>query len=146
MNTQHEERDLRARSISTTAESGSFQSAVLAHIASLAYPAPSLFGVRLALEEALVNAIHHGNGDDPDKKVWIIFQIGTQAVEFVIIDEGAGYNPAAVPNPTTPKNIEDPRGRGLLLMRTYMEECEWRGSGNIVRLRRTKDWQPAAVV
>lgn len=145
MNAQDLENGLHGQVISTTAESDGFQQNVLAMVGSWRYPEPFCFGVRLALKEALDNAIHHGNQDDPTKKVWILFRINPQDVEFVIVDEGPGFDPEDVPDPTLPENIEDPHGRGLLLMGYYMEQFETRGQGNIVRLRRTRAWEPPSV-
>ena len=79
-----------------------------------------IFGVRLAVEEALVNAVKHGNRNDPAKCVWASWHVGPNRVLVEIEDEGEGFDPRAVPDPCAPENIERSCGRGLLLMRTYM--------------------------
>jgi serine/threonine-protein kinase RsbW len=91
-----------------------------------------LFGVKLALEEALVNAIKHGNGLDPDKVVRIRCQLSQDFVEIDIEDEGEGFDPADVPDPTDDDNLEKPSGRGLMLMRAFMTSVEYHGRGNRV--------------
>src|SRR5262245_55109129 len=70
-----------------------------------------IFGIRLALEEALVNAIKHGNRLDPLKKVHINYKVTTRRFDIAIADEGPGFNPAGVADPLAPENLERPCGR-----------------------------------
>jgi len=91
-----------------------------------------VFSVRLALEEALVNAIKHGNQLDRAKKVYISYRFLTDRFEIRITDEGAGFDPADVPDPTDVENLERPCGRGLMLMRHYMTEVNYNNTGNSV--------------
>jgi serine/threonine-protein kinase RsbW len=93
-----------------------------------------IFGIRLALEEALVNAIKHGNQMDRDKKVAIVSVVRAEHFEIHITDEGNGFDPGDVPDPTAFENIERPCGRGLMLMRHYMNEVSFNGRGNSVRM------------
>jgi serine/threonine-protein kinase RsbW len=93
-----------------------------------------IFGIRLALEEALVNAIKHGNQMDRSKKVTISSVIHAERFEIHITDEGPGFDPGDVPDPTAVENIERPCGRGLMLMRHYMTEVYFTGRGNSVRM------------
>jgi len=93
-----------------------------------------VFGIRLALEEALVNAIKHGNQMDPGKRVFVNYRIADNRFEIIIRDEGAGFDPADVPDPTDIENLERPCGRGLMLMRYYMTEVHYNATGNIVAL------------
>jgi serine/threonine-protein kinase RsbW len=95
-----------------------------------------LFAIRLALEEALVNAIKHGNGSDPNKKVQIDYEVSTQEVRIRIEDEGPGFDPASLPDPTTSEFLERPCGRGILLMRHYMSRVTFIGRGNCVEMVR----------
>jgi serine/threonine-protein kinase RsbW len=95
-----------------------------------------VFGIKLALEEALVNAIKHGNQMDPNKKVHISYRISPNCFEVRIDDEGGGFDPEDVPDPMAPENLERPCGRGLLLMRHYMTEVTYHPPGN--RLSMTK--------
>src|SRR5262245_35325500 len=79
-----------------------------------------IFGIKLAVEEALVNAVKHGNQMDPGKFVRVSYLVQSGAFEISIRDEGPGFDPSDVPDPTAPENLERPCGRGLLLMRHYM--------------------------
>ena len=92
------------------------------------------FSIRLALEEALVNAIKHGNQLDRSKKVAISYRVQTDRFEITITDEGTGFDPADVPDPTAVENLERPCGRGLMLMRHYMTEVHYAGCGNCVSM------------
>jgi serine/threonine-protein kinase RsbW len=93
-----------------------------------------IFGIRLALEEALVNAIKHGNQMDRAKKVSIAYQVQPERFDIHITDEGSGFDPGDVPDPTAVENIERPCGRGLMLMRHYMSEVNFNPQGNSVRM------------
>ena len=93
-----------------------------------------LFGIRLAVEEALVNAIKHGNQMDRAKQVRIRYTLRAQLFEIHIADEGPGFDPADVPDPTAIENLERPCGRGLMLMRHYMSEVSFSSQGNTVRM------------
>lgn len=132
----------KGHAVSTSHEAHQFQKEVIRGIEARSYPANFVFGVRLALEEALANALRHGNGENPAKRVWLIYDIGSREVLFVIIDEGKGFDPESVPDPTDSLHLEEPSGRGIFLMRAYMEEVDYRGCGNIVRMRRSREWSP----
>jgi serine/threonine-protein kinase RsbW len=93
-----------------------------------------IFGIRLALEEALVNAIKHGNQMDRSKTVAIAYAVHAERFEIHITDEGNGFDPTDVPDPTAVENIERPCGRGLMLMRHYMSEVSFNPRGNCVRM------------
>jgi serine/threonine-protein kinase RsbW len=95
-----------------------------------------IFSIKLALEEALVNAIKHGNQMDRGKKVRISCRIGPERFDIDIADEGCGFDPEDVPDPMAAENLERPCGRGLLLMRHYMTEVVFHPPGN--RLSMTK--------
>jgi serine/threonine-protein kinase RsbW len=96
-----------------------------------------VFSIRLALEEALVNAIKHGNQMDRSKKVFIAYRFLADRFEIRIVDEGPGFDPADVPDPTAVENLERPCGRGLMLMRHYMTEVEYQGRGNSVSMKKS---------
>lgn len=92
------------------------------------------FAMRLGLEEALSNAIRHGNGGDPLKKIRIRYDVTPEKIDVTIADEGSGFNPGCVPDPTVRENLEIPSGRGIMLMRAYMNCVEFNDLGNQVRL------------
>ncbi|MCI0377553.1 MAG: ATP-binding protein [Gemmataceae bacterium] len=96
------------------------------------------FGVRLALEEAIVNGIKHGNRDDPNKFVEVVYRVTSNEIIAEIEDQGPGFNPQALPNPLSPENIERPGGRGVFLMRHYMSSVEYNERGNRVTLSKVK--------
>jgi serine/threonine-protein kinase RsbW len=90
--------------------------------------------VRLALEEAVVNGLRHGNQGDPSKCVRVLYRVAPEAVLAEVQDEGAGFDPARVPDPTLPENVDRPGGRGLVLMRHFMTWVEFSARGNRVTL------------
>ena len=96
-----------------------------------------LFGIKLALEEALVNAIKHGNQMDRAKQVRISYRLLADRFDVHITDEGNGFDPADVPDPTAVENLERPCGRGLMLMRHYMTEVAFNERGNCVTMSKT---------
>ena len=98
------------------------------------YSERDIFGIRLALEEALVNAIKHGNQMDRAKKVHIAYRVDPERFDIHIRDEGTGFDPQDVPDPTDVENLERPCGRGLWLMRHYMSEVDFGTRGNTVRM------------
>ena len=92
----------------------------------------------LALEEALVNAIKHGNRMDSAKTVTVRYAVGAKRIVIEIQDQGPGFNPGSVPDPTLPENLENPSGRGLMLMRVYMDDVKHLGCGNCVRMTKSR--------
>ncbi len=99
----------------------------------------ALFAIRLALDEALNNAISHGNQRDPSKKVTIRYTITDDAISIRVTDEGTGFNPADVPDPRLPENITRPHGRGIMLMRAYMTEVDYDDNGKTVVLLKQRN-------
>jgi len=98
-----------------------------------------IFGIKLALEEALINAIKHGNGMDPSKRVHIRYQVDPQRFDIAIADEGRGFEPLNVPDPRADENLERPNGRGLLLMRHYMTEVVYHPPGNRLTMAKVRN-------
>jgi serine/threonine-protein kinase RsbW len=111
---------------------------VSAALARLGYPSRDCLGVRLALEEAVINGLRHGNGGDPAKRVRVRYGVGPAGVLAEVEDEGPGFDPARVPDPTLPENRELSGGRGLLLMRHYMTWVRYCGRGNRVTLYKAR--------
>ena len=92
--------------------------------------------VRVALAEAISNAILRGNGDAQHKHVRVRATVSDEAVVFDVVDEGQGFDLGADrPDPTLPENLEHEEGRGLFLMKSLMDNVErFQADGNVVRL------------
>jgi len=86
--------------------------------------------MQLALEEGLANAIKHGNKMDPDKQVTVECFLNEDVVRVVIKDEGRGFNLDEVPDPTLPENLDKPSGRGVMLMKAFMDDVIYNDIGN----------------
>ena len=94
----------------------------------------SLFGLRIALEEAIVNAIKHGNKLDRSKHVKIKASISPGQAEIEVEDEGPGFDRATVPNPLHADNLEKSTGRGILLIESYMTKVSWDRGGRRLKM------------
>ena len=102
------------------------------------YGQEECFAIRLAVEEAIINAIKHGNKFDPGKSLTVSAEVGDRLTAITIADEGQGFDPVTVPDPTADENLEKPCGRGIMLMRAYMDEVAYNQRGNTVRLVKHK--------
>jgi serine/threonine-protein kinase RsbW len=107
---------------------------VIAQMETLGYDEDQRFAVRLASEEALVNAMKHGNQMDPNRHVRLFYRVLSDRVEIHVCDEGQGFDPKCVPDPTVDENLHKPCGRGIMLMRSYMDEVSYEGAGREVRM------------
>ena len=114
------------------------QERIVSRLESLEYSIRDVFGVRLALEEALVNAIKHGNGLDPDKTVRVNCLIEDDLLRVEIEDQGLGFNMGDVPDPTAEENLERPCGRGIMLIKSFMTSVEYNAKGNRVVLEKRR--------
>jgi serine/threonine-protein kinase RsbW len=98
------------------------------------FDADSQFAIKLALEEALINAIKHGNKMDGSKRVQVDWRVTPATAEIEIEDEGPGFDRSSVPDPTDEANLEKLTGRGILLIEAYMTRVEYSKGGRRVRL------------
>lgn len=89
---------------------------------------------RVGLTEALSNAMLYGNGSDPHKRVRVEVDIRVEELVVSVTDQGMGFDPSAVPDPTLPDNIEKSGGRGIFLMKALMDEVRFNDRGNSVTL------------
>jgi serine/threonine-protein kinase RsbW len=119
---------------SDPAEARHVQEAIERQLRLHRYTDLEVFSVRLAVEEAIVNAIKHGNQLDRKKKVHISYCIRAEQFYVQITDEGGGFDPTDVPDPRLIENVERPCGRGLMLMRHYMCDVQYNAQGNSVRM------------
>ena len=95
------------------------------------------YGIDMAVREAVTNAVVHGNAQDEQKAVELTLKSSPEAVEITIHDQGQGFNPESVPDPTEDENILKTSGRGIFFMRTFMDEVTWSirpGGGTTVRM------------
>ena len=123
---------------SDTAAGLEVQERIVALLESMKYPARDVFGIRLALEEALVNAIKHGNGMDLAKQVRVSCRVCPDVVRVEIEDEGAGFRLEDVPDPTDDGNLERASGRGIMLMKHFLNCVEYNDVGNKVLLEKCR--------
>ena len=110
------------------------QQQILGEVKACGYTEESIFAIKLAMEEAVTNAIKHGNRYDRAKKVTVNYAISPQRTEIVVADEGGGFTPYVLPDPTVQGNLECPSGRGVMLMRAYMDEVQFSDRGTCVRM------------
>lgn len=114
------------------------QEAVRKEMDRLGYDADACFAVKLALEESLVNAMKHGNRFDASHSVHIRYSADDKQVWISVKDDGRGFDPASVPDPTTVENLAKPHGRGIMLMRAYMDDVTYSACGSEVIMVKRK--------
>ncbi len=78
--------------------------------------------IEMAVHESMINAIWHGNRNDPSKSVWLQFKILRDRLEILIRDQGNGFNPNLIPDPLKNENLLNVSGRGIFLIRTFMDD------------------------
>jgi serine/threonine-protein kinase RsbW len=88
------------------------------------------FNFRTALAEALGNAIRYGNGENPDRMVRVYVELGRDFVRIHVDDDGHGFDPSRLPDPTHPDNLEREYGRGLFVIRHLVDDVAFNEKGN----------------
>ncbi|MEW6198263.1 MAG: ATP-binding protein [Planctomycetota bacterium] len=111
---------------------------IMAELKRCGYDEDAVFAIKLAFEEAVTNAVKHGNCNDQTKKVHLRYYVDPDRVVFMVRDEGCGFRPDQVPDPTADENLERPSGRGLMLMHSYMTKVYYSPTGNEVWLLKEK--------
>ncbi len=99
------------------------------------------FGLDMAVREAVTNAVLHGNRQDESKPVEIVFTDAGSELVVTVRDQGAGFDPEAVDDPTAARNLLKTSGRGILFMRNFMDTVEWSShpeGGTVVRMTKHK--------
>ncbi len=109
---------------------------MLGQLEALGWSDRDVFGVHLSVEEALVNAIRHGNRLHPEKVVRFECHMSSQSLWVKISDQGEGFDPADVPDPTDPEQLEAPSGRGIMLMRNFMAKVDYTNGGTTVTMEK----------
>lgn len=122
--------------IHSSAEIPSLAETMAKQMLAAGFTDKDVFCFRLAVEEAIVNGVNHGNRADPAKRVSVRHCISPAEAIVEVEDEGSGFNPEAVADPLAPENIERPSGRGIFLMRFYMSWIKYNPRGNCVTLCR----------
>ena len=107
---------------------------LLEQLGAHGWPPADIFAIHLAAEEAIVNAIVHGNKLDPAKTVHVECEISPEVARIAIADEGAGFDPGSVPDCTVEERLEAPSGRGVMLMKSFMTSIDYNAKGNAVVL------------
>jgi len=131
--------DLEISIPSCTQQGLAVQERLISLMESFEYSLRDVFAMRLSLEEAITNAIRHGNRQAPDKQVHVICRVDDLRIEVVVTDQGEGFNPDDVPDPTLEEFIERPSGRGLMLMRAYLSFCEYSEGGRRITMIRERN-------
>ena len=106
--------------------------AILRELKRCRFCEDATFAVKLALEEALSNAIKHGNCSDRSKTIIIRYAVTPEKAVVIVRDEGCGFIPDDIPDPTTQDRLPIPSGRGIMLIRAYMDEVVYRDHGREV--------------
>lgn len=111
-------------------------SVILKDMDAAAFTDESIRKMKITLTELMANAIGHGNGEDHSKKVTVGHMVNRTAATVAIMDEGAGFDPAAIPDPTLPENLIKDHGRGLYIVKNYVDEIHFNDKGNRVLIRK----------
>ena len=112
---------------------------LLEQLGSHGWPPSDIFAIHLATEEAITNAIVHGNKLDDAKKVHVACHVSPDLVRIEVTDQGTGFDPASVPDCTLEERLDVPSGRGLMLMRSFMTRLEYNATGNRVLMEKRRD-------
>ena len=107
-------------------------------------PDDAVYGIDMAVREAVTNAVLHGNLQDETKSVEVGVTDHGASLVITVRDEGAGFDPSTVPDPTDPRNLLKASGRGILFMHTFMDEVEWERhpeGGTVVRMTKRRSSQ-----
>lgn len=119
---------------------------IMAELARCRYSADVMFAIKLALEEALTNAVKHGNNNDASKQLVLRYAVNPERAVIMVRDEGIGFAPTRLPDPTADENLERPNGRGIMLMQAYMTRVYFNKAGNEVwMLKRNRQERSASV-
>ena len=130
------------RSVTLRSERGSSRLVtddLLEQLGCHGWPPDAIFAIHLAAEEALVNAVVHGNKLAPAKSVHVECHVSTDLVRLEVTDEGEGFDPKSVPDCTLAERLDCPSGRGVMLMRSFMTRIEYNAKGNSVVLEKRRD-------
>jgi len=109
-------------------------SKILKLLATYGIDDDTLFDIKLCAEEALRNAIEHGNGCDKKRSVKVSLWVDDGKVNIEVEDKGSGYNPELLPDPTDNGNLMKNSGRGVYLIKKLMDEVKFNKAGNTITM------------
>lgn len=112
---------------------------IIEEVKAFNYSDDAVFAIRLALDEAVSNAVRHGNKSVADKHVHIDYHVDEVAATISIEDEGNGFHPDSLPDPTADENLEKPCGRGVMLIQAYMTQASYNARGNRLTMVKRRD-------
>jgi len=107
---------------------------LMSALEALGWEGRDVFHIQMAIEEAVVNAIEHGNKRDESKQVHVVFRVNRERAELSVTDQGQGFDHRNVADPTEDDRIDQPRGRGVMLIRELMTESNYNEVGNGVQM------------
>lgn len=111
---------------------------IMQQVQTLDWSTKEQFAINMALEEALVNAVQHGNHSDPSKMVHFTCQLNNDRLYVQVEDEGDGFDPNDVPDPTDEDHLMVASGRGVLLIRSFVSRATWNDKGNILEFEKDR--------
>ncbi len=114
------------------------QHAILGTMESFEYVEEDLFAVRIAIEEAIANAVLHGHQGDQERLIDIEWTITEKEVSMVVCDSGRGYDESSVPDPTADENLTLPSGRGLAMINAFMSDVSISDGGRRIEMARKR--------
>ena len=109
---------------------------VLAQMTAQGWSDRDVFAVNMALEESISNAIEHGNHGNPQRHFRVTCCVAPNLVNISVHDEGKGFERKLVPNPTEDENLENPSGRGVLLIHGFMTRVWYNDAGNVIYMEK----------
>ena len=110
---------------------------ILGHLERMKIDESIKFDIRLAVEEAVRNAMEHGNRDNPDLKVIIAYRIDAKKIEVEVEDSGPGFDVSKVPDPRNDANLMKKGGRGVFLIHKLMDRVEYNKKGNKIKITKS---------
>lgn len=120
--------------LSSTKEIEPSASVILRELDKSGLPAKMFFSAHMCIHEMLDNALRHGNRLDPKKKVFLLYKVTIDKFIISVVDQGDGFDFTQMPDPHLPENTIKDNGRGLFLIRQYMDEVDFNENGNRIRV------------
>ncbi len=131
---------------STLSEAARVLQTVIVAAQDRGFSESELFAIRLSLDEALTNAVRHGSANDASRFITVEYTVNKDEVRVKVCDQGPGFRPEHLPDPTSDEFLELPHGRGVMLMKAYMTEVSFSDRGNCVTLVKTRGFPLPCVV